>query len=80
MAINHSFDKETKVLYISFAEEAVQKTLSFPNLNVDISSEGKIVGIEIVDGSRVLPESFLEELIRIENLRQQPRDFLSPGC
>lgn len=52
--------------------------LSFATL--DISKDGRLIGIEISNASRRLPLKLIETLQNIVKARKEPRDFLAPGC
>ena len=56
-----TFDKEADAAYIYFKEIApgeVSETISLnDSINVDLNSEGKTLGIEILDASKNLPLS-----------------------
>ena len=59
-------DKEADAVYIYFkdiSEGEVKTTISLnDNINIDLDSEGKMLGIEVLDASKNLPKTQLKEL------------------
>jgi uncharacterized protein YuzE len=57
-------DREADAVYIYFKDIApgeVSKTISLnDSINIDLDSEGKTLGIEILDASKNLPKSAIE--------------------
>ena len=62
------YDVEADAAYIYFVEEVlkggVDRTISMDPrdgmINIDLDSDGRIVGIEIMDASRMLPPDLLQ--------------------
>jgi len=58
-------DKEANAAYIYFkeiSEGEVKNTISLnESINIDLDKEGKIIGIEILEASKNLPKSGLQE-------------------
>lgn len=69
MAIKVTFDEEADAAYIYFKEidsKEVVKTISLnESINIDLDSEGQILGIEVLDASQNLPVGAInsEEII-----------------
>jgi len=65
------FDKEADVAYVylkDISENEVKKTLSLnDNINIDLDSEGKVIGIEILDASKNLQKVSLESLREVSS-------------
>ncbi|MEK6890985.1 MAG: DUF2283 domain-containing protein [Nanoarchaeota archaeon] len=59
-------DKEADSAYIYFkeiSEGEVKNTISLnESINIDLDKEGKMIGIEILEASKNLPKSGLQEL------------------
>tara|TARA_Y100000034_G_scaffold121622_2_gene166072 strand:+ start:682 stop:888 length:207 start_codon:yes stop_codon:yes gene_type:complete len=59
-----TLDKEADAAYIYFKEISngeVEKTISLnESINIDLDSEGKTLGIEILNASKNLPQSAME--------------------
>ena len=66
MEMKIELDKEADAAYIYFKEireGEVEKTISLnDSINIDLDSEGKTIGIEILDASKNLPLSSLKSL------------------
>ena len=64
-----TFDKEADAVYIYFKEISpgeVVKTISLnDSVNIDLDSEDKAIGIEILEASKNLPSSALKSAICI---------------
>jgi uncharacterized protein YuzE len=51
--VRTTYDKTADALYIRFAETAVVESEEVrPGVMIDLDSEGRIVGVEILDASR----------------------------
>lgn len=51
------YDKEVDVIYISFSNEAIKESdEDKPGVIIDYAADGKIVGIEILDASKNMPQ------------------------
>lgn len=58
-----SFDREADALYIQFREGSAGKTLKLQDgVLMDIDTEGRIFGIEILDASIRLPSESLGQI------------------
>ena len=61
------FDKEIDAAFVYFKEISageVKKTISLnDSLNIDLDSEGRILGIEILNASKNMPTSSVQQLI-----------------
>jgi len=61
------FDKDVDAAFVYFKEISageVKKTVSLNDyLNVDLDSEGKILGIEILNVSKNMPKNSVQKLI-----------------
>ncbi|MEA3385987.1 MAG: DUF2283 domain-containing protein [Thermodesulfobacteriota bacterium] len=57
-----SYDKEVDALYIELSNQAPEAVVEIEEgMNIDVSSDGTIVGIELIDASRKIPlDSFLK--------------------
>ena len=64
-----TFDKQADAAYIYFKEISkgeVTKTISLnDSVNIDLDSEGKTLGIEIINASKNLPENALQSAVLI---------------
>ena len=64
-----TFDKEADAAYIYFKDISngeVAKTISLnESVNIDLDSEGKTLGIEIINASKNLPETALQSAVLI---------------
>jgi uncharacterized protein YuzE len=62
-------DKEADAVYVYFkdiSEGEVDKTISLnDSINVDLDSEGRTLGVEIVDASKNLPASSMETAVAV---------------
>jgi uncharacterized protein YuzE len=57
------FDQETDALYIRLDESAVSGTEEVsPGVMLDFDAENRVVGIEILDVKRRLPEAQLKQI------------------
>ncbi len=66
-----SFDKEVDAAYITFADSigvgGVKKTYPCDPrevggmINLDFDADGRLVGVEVLDASRLLPEELLRQ-------------------
>lgn len=58
------YDKEADAAYVYFKDISpgeVAKTISLDgNLNVDLDIDGRILGLEILSASRMLPKQMIE--------------------
>ena len=63
MVVKITFDKEADAAYIYFKEISkgeVAKTISLnDSINIDLDSDGQIIGMEILDASENMPVSAL---------------------
>ena len=51
------YDKETDIIYITFSEEKIKESdEDKPGIILDYSANGNIVGIEIFDASKHIPQ------------------------
>jgi uncharacterized protein YuzE len=51
------YDKEMDVIYIRFSDEAIKESdEEKPGIILDYSKNGKIIGIEILDASKQMPQ------------------------
>jgi uncharacterized protein YuzE len=49
------YDQKTDVLYVRFHKRIEKEFVEvFPGINVELDSEGKIIGIEILNASKIL--------------------------
>lgn len=73
--IKITYDKEADASYIFFQEPGNQKVaktyLCNPSeingmINIDFDSNGKIIGIEVLDASKKLPKSIIDNAERID--------------
>ena len=66
-----TYDKEADAAYIYFKEispgEVVQTISLNDSINIDLDSEGRTIGIEILDASKNLPSVFLKSEKTINN-------------
>lgn len=66
-----TIDKEADAAYIYFKEIGkgeVASTISLnDNINVDLDSEGRTLGIEILDASRNLPKDAISKSLILDN-------------
>lgn len=64
-----TFDKEADAVYMYFKDISpgeVVKTISLnESVNIDLDSEGKAIGIEILEASKNLPQSALKSAVCI---------------
>jgi uncharacterized protein YuzE len=61
------FDKEADAAFVYFRDISageVKKTISLNEyLNIDLDSEGKILGIEILNVSKNMPKTSVQQLV-----------------
>lgn len=58
-----SFDRETDALYVRFSDTPVAETAEVrPGIMFDYDTEGRIVGMEILDASKTLAASDMNKL------------------
>ncbi|MBM3234448.1 DUF2283 domain-containing protein [Candidatus Pacearchaeota archaeon] len=61
------FDKDIDAAFVYFKEISpgeVKKTISLnDSLNIDLDSEGRILGIEILNASKNMPTSSVQQII-----------------
>jgi len=49
------YDQKTDVLYVGFHKGIEEEFVEvFPGINIELDSEGKIIGIEILNASKIL--------------------------
>jgi len=69
MTIKITFDKEADAAYIYFKDISpgeVAKTISLnESINIDLDSEGKTLGIEILEANKNLPSNVLNSAVMI---------------
>jgi len=69
MEMKITFDKEADAAYIYFkdiSEGEVKTTISLnDSVNIDLDTEGKTLGIEILNASKNLPQSALKSAVLI---------------
>ena len=69
MEMRIEYDKDVDVAYIYFKEieeGEVSQTISLnESVNIDLDSEGKTLGIEVLDASKNLPTSAIKSAIII---------------
>ena len=69
MELKTTFDKEADAVYIYFKDISpgeVVKTISLnDSVNIDLDSENKAIGIEILEASKNLPPSALTSAVYI---------------
>ena len=69
MEMKITFDKEADAAYIYLKEispEEIAQTISLnESVNIDLDSEGRTLGIEIIDASKNLPASTLKSAVCI---------------
>ncbi|MBI2045679.1 DUF2283 domain-containing protein [Candidatus Pacearchaeota archaeon] len=62
-----TYDKEADAAYIYFKEIGigeVKKTISLnESINIDLDSNGKAIGIEVLEASRNLPRSTIKSAV-----------------
>ena len=65
-----SYDKEVDALYIELSTQKPDGVIEIEEgINIDISSDGNIVGIEFIDASKKIPlDSFLKYEIDGESI------------
>ncbi len=63
-----SYDKEVDALYIEISTEKLDAVVEIEEgMNIDVSSNGTIVGIELIDASKKIPlDSFLKYELDVE--------------
>ncbi len=58
-----SYDEEADALYIKFGKGSFSKNKKVDdNTILDLDDEGKIIGVEILDASKMLPKNSLKEV------------------
>ncbi len=63
-----TYDKEADAMYIRFSDASFGKNkIIDDNTILDLDAEGKIIGIELLDVSKRMPEHFFKS-ISVENL------------
>jgi uncharacterized protein YuzE len=72
---SHSFQTLTEVHLVKN-----NRLKECPFFALDLDAEGRLIGIEVLEASKYLPKELLEHALRIQKLKSEPRDFLSPGC
>ena len=67
-----SYDKEVDALYIELSTQKPDGVIEIEEgINIDVSSDGNIVGIEFIDAAKKMPlESFLKYEIDGESIGQ----------
>jgi len=69
MEMKLEYDKDADAAYIYFKDigegEVVQTISLNESVNVDLDSEGKTLGIEIIDASKNLPPSTIKSAVII---------------
>ena len=67
-----TYDKDVDAVYIELSSQQPEGVLEVADgINIDVSSDGKIVGIELLDaGEKVSLESLLSYEISAETLRE----------
>lgn len=63
-----TFDKEADAVYIEISEEEFKTNKKMDNETIiDLDKNGKIIGIELLNVSKIMSKNFLSE-IRVQNL------------
>ncbi len=92
--ISITYDKSVDAAYIALKgtfppvyltvafDDIVKKSFwkKCPFYTLDFDKDGILLGIEILDASKHLPKELLEYTLKIQEMRQQPKDYLAPGC
>jgi uncharacterized protein YuzE len=82
-----SYDATCDMAYITLTGSKGNYDYSVPLENrkdtaafvLDLDKEGRLIGIEVFNASRRLPKELIEQALRIEQMKKEPRE-LSPGC
>ena len=65
-----TFDADADAAYLYFKEIAngeVQNTISLnESVNIDLDAQGKVIGIEILDATKNLPQDLIKSAIAVE--------------
>lgn len=75
-----TYDKSVDAVYIYLLDEnssgfkvhdtesvIIDDFIDFPQMQIDINSQKKMLGFEILDASKFLPKEFLNSAVRIDN-------------
>lgn len=57
-----TYDEEADALYITFSKKTVEKTKGDYPVHIDYSSKDKLVGIEILEATKLIEVKVLEEI------------------
>lgn len=70
MEMKITFDANADAAYIYFKKISngeVQNTISLnESVNIDLDSQGKVIGIEVLDATKNLPQDLIKSAIVIE--------------